>query len=191
MDEQRRWRRGWERGDLYPRAMPRTDYTHVDRFPDHAEGFCYVHDMAIAVERFRSQGRLGKVLFVDVDLHQGNGTAVIYRSDENTYTYSIHQEKNYPLKQRSNLDRGLDDGVGDEQYLECLQDDLDAIDHHFEPQFVCFVAGVDPFKGDRLGRLALSAEGLRRRDQLVLDRFVGRDEIVSLARRLVTVTAVT
>jgi len=143
-------------------------------FPDHAEGFCYLHDMAIAVERLRAEAGLGKVLFVDVDLHQGNGTAVIYRGDENTYTYSIHQEHNYPLKQRSDLDRGLDDGVGDVQYIECLQYDLDAIDRSFVPQLVCFVAGVDPFYGDQLGGLALSEEGLRRRDQLVLGRFIGR-----------------
>ena len=143
-------------------------------FPDHAEGFCYLHDMAIAVERFRSQAGLDKVLFVDVDLHQGNGTAVIYRGDENTYTYSIHQEHNYPLKQQSDLDRGLGDRVGDEQYLECLQADLDAIDRCFEPQLVCYVAGVDPFRGDQLGGLALSEEGLHQRDQLVLGRFIDR-----------------
>ena len=143
-------------------------------FPDHAEGFCYLHDMAIAAEHFRAQAGLGRVLFVDVDLHQGNGTAVIYRGDENTYTYSIHQEHNYPLKQQSDLDRGLKDRTGDEQYLECLQDDLDAVDRCFEPQLVCYVAGVDPFRGDQLGGLALSEEGLRQRDRLVLDRFIGR-----------------
>jgi acetoin utilization deacetylase AcuC-like enzyme len=143
-------------------------------FPDHAEGFCYLHDMAIAVERFRFQSGLGKVLFVDVDLHQGNGTAVIYAEDENTYTYSIHQENNYPIKQRSDLDRGLDNGVGDDQYLECLRYDLDVIDRCFEPQLVCYVAGVDPYYADQLGGLALSQEGLRDRDRLVLGRFIGR-----------------
>ncbi len=143
-------------------------------FPDHAEGFCYLHDMAIAVERFRSEAGVSKVLFVDVDLHQGNGTAVIYDGDEDTYTYSIHQEHNYPAKRQSDLDRGLDDGTGDEQYIECLQNDLDAIDRCFEPQLVCYVAGVDPFHADQLGGLALSEEGLRRRDQLVLGRFIGR-----------------
>jgi acetoin utilization deacetylase AcuC-like enzyme len=143
-------------------------------FPDHAEGFCYLHDMAIAVERFRAQGALDKVLFVDVDLHQGNGTAAVYRADPNTYTYSIHQENNYPLKQRSDLDRGLGDGVGDQEYLDWLQNDLQVIDRQFQPQLVCYVAGVDPFFGDQLGGLALSEQGLRHRDQLVLSRFVGR-----------------
>ena len=149
-------------------------------FPDHAEGFCYLHDMAIAVERFRSEAGAGKVLFVDVDLHQGNGTAVIYDGDENTYTYSIHQEHNYPAKQQSDLDRGLDDETGDEQYIECLLNDLDAIDRCFEPQLVCYVAGVDPFHADQLGGLALSEEGLRKRDQLVLGRFIGRSVPVAV-----------
>jgi acetoin utilization deacetylase AcuC-like enzyme len=143
-------------------------------FADHAEGFCYLHDMAIAVERFRAQGALDKVLFVDVDLHQGNGTAAVYRADPNTYTYSIHQENNYPVKQRSDLDRGLGDGVGDQEYLECLQRDLDTIDRDFEPQLVCYVAGVDPFYADRLGGLALSEQGLRERDRMVLNRFIAR-----------------
>ena len=149
-------------------------------FPDHAEGFCYLHDMAIAVERFRSQGAFDRVLFVDVDLHQGNGTAVIYRGDANTYTYSIHQENNYPVKQRSDLDRGLDDGVGDEEYLRWLRHDLETIDRSFQPQLVCYVAGVDPFHADQLGGLALSEQGLRERDGLVLNRFIGRDVPVAV-----------
>jgi acetoin utilization deacetylase AcuC-like enzyme len=143
-------------------------------FPDHAEGFCYLHDVAIAVERFRARDNLGQVLFVDVDLHQGNGTAVIYENDEHTFTYSIHQERNYPVKQRSDLDRGLDDGVGDEQYHALLRQDLDTIDGRFDPQLLCYVAGADPFHADRLGGLALSAEGLFERDRMVLGRYVGR-----------------
>jgi acetoin utilization deacetylase AcuC-like enzyme len=143
-------------------------------FPDHAEGFCYLHDMAISVERFRHEAGLGQVLFVDVDLHQGNGTAAIYHGDENTFTYSIHQENNYPPKEQSDLDRGLDDGVGDERYCDYLRSDLDEIDQTFQPQLVCYVAGVDPFVHDQLGGLALSPQGLRERDRLVLSRFVAR-----------------
>jgi acetoin utilization deacetylase AcuC-like enzyme len=143
-------------------------------FPDHAEGFCYLHDMAIAVEHFRAQSSLGKVLFVDVDLHQGNGTAVIYAGDTNTFTYSIHQENNYPVKRRSDLDRGLDDGAGDEEYLALLCHDLETIDDRFEPDLVCYVAGVDPYFADQLGGLALSEEGLLERDRVVLRRFLGR-----------------
>ena len=149
-------------------------------FPDHAEGFCYLHDMAIAVERFRVGSGLNKVLFVDVDLHQGNGTAVIYRGDEDTYTYTIHQEHNYPVKQKSDLDRGLHDWVCDEEYIEALQADLDTIDRCFQPQLVCYVAGVDPFHADQLGGLALSEEGLRKRDRLVLERFIDRDVPVAV-----------
>jgi len=149
-------------------------------FPDHAEGFCYLHDMAIAVERFRAQGDLGRVLFVDVDLHQGNGTAVIYDGRPDTYTYSIHQQNNYPIKQRSNLDRGLDDGADDREYLHWLRHDLDTIDGGFRPQLVCYVAGVDPFRADQLGGLALSEQGLQERDRLVLERFIGRGVSVAV-----------
>jgi acetoin utilization deacetylase AcuC-like enzyme len=145
-------------------------------FPDHAEGFCYLHDVAIAVERLRADTGLGKVLFVDTDVHQGNGSAVIYAQDPDTFTYSIHQENNYPIKQRSDLDRGLDDRVADEEYLRVLAADLETIDAKFgrKPELLCYVAGVDPFKDDQLGGLALTEEGLGSRDRLVLERYAGR-----------------
>jgi acetoin utilization deacetylase AcuC-like enzyme len=143
-------------------------------FADHAEGFCYFHDMAVAVEKQRCEQGLGRVLFVDVDVHQGNGTAVIYADDPDTFSYSIHQENNYPVKQRSSLDRGLDDGTTDDVYLECLARDLERIDAQFASELVCYVAGVDPHREDQLGGLALSDQGLRRRDELVLARYVGR-----------------
>ena len=88
-------------------------------YPDHAEGFCYVHDVAISIERLRAEAKLGKVLVVDVDVHQGNGTAVIYRGDDQTFTYSIHQENNYPVKEKSDWDRGLEDGVGPYGWHDC------------------------------------------------------------------------
>jgi acetoin utilization deacetylase AcuC-like enzyme len=142
-------------------------------FPDHAEGFCYLHDVAIAVERLRADVGVERVLFVDTDVHQGNGTAVIYAQDRDTFTYSIHQENNYPIKQRSDLDRGLDDGVADAAYLRALSDDLDTIDRRFvqQPDLLCYVAGVDPYREDQLGGLALTAEGLAQRDALVLRRY--------------------
>lgn len=143
-------------------------------FPDHAEGFCYLHDVAIAVERLRADVGLERVLFVDTDVHQGNGTAVIYAGDADTFTYSIHQERNYPPKQRSDLDRGLEDRTDDDTYLDLLQRDLDTIDTRFTPDAVCYVAGVDPHHEDQLGGLALTADGLRRRDDAVLARYVGR-----------------
>ena len=147
-------------------------------FADHAEGFCYFHDMAIAVERLRADEGIERVLFVDVDVHQGNGTAHIYAEDADTFTYSIHQENNYPVKQRSDLDRGLDDGIGDDTYLEVLLRDLDTIDARFPtPDLVCYVAGVDPYRRDQLGGLALTAEGLSRRDGAVLERYGQRGPV--------------
>lgn len=143
-------------------------------FPDHAEGFCFLHDMAIAVERLRADEGLGRVLFVDVDVHQGNGTAVVYAGDRDTFTYSIHQDNNYPVKQRSDLDRGLDDGIDDATYVRTLAADLDRIDAEFVPELVCYVAGVDPHHDDRLGGLGLTQEGILARDRLVLSRYVGR-----------------
>lgn len=147
-------------------------------FADHAEGFCYLHDMAIAVERARADQVLSRVLFIDVDVHQGNGTALIYADDADTFTYSIHQENNYPVKQRSDLDRGLHDGIGDDAYLDVLQRDLDTIDARFSaPDLVCYVAGVDPYRRDQLGGLGLTAEGLSRRDKAVLERYARRSPV--------------
>lgn len=149
-------------------------------FPDHAEGFCYLHDMAIAVERVRADTELEKVLFVDVDVHQGNGTAVIYGGDPATFTYSIHQENNYPVKQRSDLDRGLPDGIEDEDYLSCLVADLASIEDRFDPDLVCYVAGVDPYVHDQLGGLSLTPEGLAARDRFVLSRYLNRGVPVAI-----------
>jgi len=141
-------------------------------FPDHAEGFCYYHDMAIAVEKLRADEGVDRVLFVDTDVHQGNGTAVIYTEDPDTFTYSIHQEHNYPVKQRSDFDRGVEDKIGDEEYLQLLKKDLDLIAERFpSPDLVCYVAGVDAYEHDILGGLALSPSGLQRRDAMVLSRF--------------------
>lgn len=143
-------------------------------FADHAEGFCYVNDIAVAIARMQAEGRCRTVLVVDVDVHQGNGTAAIFRNDPTVFTYSIHQENNYPVKQRSDLDRGLPDRIEDEPYLEQLMEDLDAIDARFEPDLVWYLAGVDPHEDDQLGGLSLTADGLVRRDEMVLGRYSGR-----------------
>lgn len=143
-------------------------------FPDHAEGFCYLHDMGIAVERMRAEEGIGRVLFVDVDVHQGNGTVAVYADDLDTFTYSIHQQNNYPPKQRGDLDRGLPDGIEDDEYMALLAADLDRIDERFSPDLVCYVGGVDPHHEDALGGLALTDEGIQRRDHLVLGRYIGR-----------------
>jgi len=105
---------------------------------------------------------------VDCDLHQGNGTAFIFRDEPDVFTFSIHQENNYPPKERSDLDIGLPDGVGDDQYLEELEVVSDILDRH-RPEIVFYLAGADPFRGDQLGALALSKEGLTRRDSLVFE----------------------
>jgi acetoin utilization deacetylase AcuC-like enzyme len=149
-------------------------------FSDHAEGFCYVNDVAVAIERGRADETLGRVLIVDVDVHQVNGTAAIYTQDPDTFTYSIHQEHNYPVKQRSDFDRGLSDGVEDAEYLRILSADLDEIESKFTPQLVCYLAGVDPYEHDQLGGLRLTQEGLERRDGHVFDRYVRRGTPVAV-----------
>jgi acetoin utilization deacetylase AcuC-like enzyme len=149
-------------------------------FPDHAEGFCFLHDMGIAVERMRADEGIDRVLFVDVDVHQGNGTVAVYAEDPDTFTYSIHQQNNYPPKQRGDLDRGLDDGIENEEYLAILEADLDQIDARFTPDLVCYVGGVDPHREDALGGLALTDEGIQARDRLVLGRYIGRGTPVAV-----------
>ena len=136
-------------------------------FPDHAEGFCYINDMAVAVRRVQSQ-RIGlRVAVVDCDLHQGNGTAFIFKNDESVYTFSIHQRDLYPLKQDSSWDIHLKNGVGDEEYLGHLEKAIPAILEKFKPGFLLYQAGADPYEGDQLGNLNLTIEGLKERDALV------------------------
>lgn len=136
-------------------------------FPDHAEGFCYVNDMAVGVRRLQKQRQGIRVAVIDCDLHQGNGTAFIFKDDENVYTFSIHQRDLYPLKEDSNWDIHLKNGVGDEEYLGHLERAVPSILEKFKPGFVLYQAGADPYEGDQLGDLRLTLEGLRRRDELV------------------------
>lgn len=143
-------------------------------FPDHAEGFCYINDVAVAARRLKKDGFVKRVAVIDCDLHQGNGTAYAFRDEPDVFTFSIHQENNYPLKERSNLDIGLPDGAGDGQYLKELEVVHDVLDRH-QPDIVFYLAGADPFLGDQLGGLALTKEGLRRRDGLVFGALRARD----------------
>lgn len=142
-------------------------------FADHAEGFCYFNDVAIAARKVLSEGRAGRIAIIDCDLHQGNGTAHIFRKDSRVFTFSIHQEHNYPVKQKSDLDIGLDDGVGDEEYLDRLSGALEHICEEFKPDYVFYLAGADPFTEDQLGLLELTHEGFRCRDDMVIGRFCG------------------
>ena len=137
-------------------------------FPDHAEGFCYVNDVALAVKMMLHEGRVERAAVIDCDLHQGNGTAVIFAEDARVYTFSIHEEHLYPVKQRSDLDVGLPSFAGDDVYLPPLRKYVPQILEKHRPQFVAYVAGADPYAGDQLGSLQLTLEGLAERDRIVL-----------------------
>ena len=139
-------------------------------FPGRAEGFCYVNDMAVAVRRLQDERAGIKVAIIDCDLHQGNGTAFIFKEDRSVYTFSMHQRDLYPPKQDSSWDIHLKNGVGDDEYLAHLQQAIPAILEKFKPDFVLYQAGADPYEGDQLGDLKLTIEGLKRRDDLVFGR---------------------
>ncbi len=137
-------------------------------FPDWAEGFCYINDVAVGVARLRAYGLAQKVAVVDCDLHQGNGTAYIFRDEPDVFTFSIHQENNYPLKRRSDLDVGLPDLCAGPRYLGELEQHLGRVMDDFRPDFVLYVAGADPYRRDVLGALLLEIDDLKRRDEIVL-----------------------
>ena len=141
-------------------------------------GFCVFNDVAVAARlmqaewarRYRHQRQPLQVAVIDLDVHQGNGTASIFTSDASVFTLSIHGEKNFPFrKEASDLDVELPDGCTDAPYLQALEYALDELDHRFKPGLILFLAGADPFEGDRLGRLSLSYDGLEARDRRVFD----------------------
>ena len=138
-------------------------------FPDHGEGFCLFNDVAIAIRRLQHDRRIKQAAVVDCDVHHGNGTAFIFAGDPSVLTFSIHQQLNYPAwKPASDLDIGMPDGAGDDIYLAKLTEALPQVIRS-RPELIVYLAGSDPFREDRLGGLALTHEGLRRRDRLVLD----------------------
>lgn len=143
-------------------------------FPDHAEGFCYLNDPAVAIRKLKAGKKIKRAAVIDCDLHQGNGTALIFRRDPDVFTYSIHQENLYPVKQKSDLDVGLPDDAGDITYLDHLKLEVPAIYDRHQPELICYVAGADPFAGDQLGTLELTKEGLRRRDEIVIGEAASR-----------------
>ncbi|CAA9394372.1 MAG: Deacetylases, including yeast histone deacetylase and acetoin utilization protein [uncultured Pyrinomonadaceae bacterium] len=137
-------------------------------FPDRGEGFCVLNDVAVAIRVLQKENLAQKFLIVDCDVHQGNGTAFIFKDDKNVFTFSMHGAKNYPLfKENSTLDIELPDKTGDAEFLEILGEALPRIFTH-EPDVVFYLGGADPFEKDKLGRLGLTMEGLRRRDEMVL-----------------------
>jgi acetoin utilization deacetylase AcuC-like enzyme len=139
-------------------------------FADHGEGFCVLNDVAIAVTKLRVEGAIERALIIDLDVHQGNGTAAIFEGVEEVFTFSMHGERNYPVvKMRSNLDVALKDGVGDYEYLDSLRRHLPRVLQEAEADIAFYLAGVDVAAGDRYGKLALSEQGIRVRDQLVIE----------------------
>ncbi|MGD0183031.1 MAG: histone deacetylase [Terriglobales bacterium] len=165
-------------------------------FPDHGEGFCMIHDVAVAIRRMQRDDRITRAMTVDCDVHQGNGTAAIFAGVRvptgplpstsastlspampakvrnahagDVFTISLHQENNYPMwKPPSSIDVDLPDGIGDDDYLAWLDNALSSGLRQFDPELICYIAGADPYREDQLGGLALTIEGLKRRDELV------------------------
>jgi len=140
-------------------------------FAAHGEGFCAINDIAVAARVLQREGLVRRVLVVDCDVHQGNGTAAIFANDSSVFTLSIHQLNNYPTeKPPSNLDVNLEDGLGDADYLSRLRAAYVPALELVRPDLIFYVAGADPYREDRLGGLNLSKEGLMERDRLVLER---------------------
>ena len=167
-------------------------------FPNHGEGFCMIHDVAVAIRRLQHDGAIRRAMTVDCDVHHGNGTAAIFSEEKwgteggalpswssrtkhpqqlgdmsegaagEVFTISLHQQNNYPAwKPPSSIDVNLPDGVGDDDYLAWLDNALSAGFRRFEPQLICYIAGADPYREDQLGGLALTIDGLKRRDELM------------------------
>jgi acetoin utilization deacetylase AcuC-like enzyme len=138
-------------------------------YPDHGSGFCIVNDVAVAARVLLNERAVRRVLVVDLDVHQGDGTAWIFAQDPRVFTFSAHCASNFPArKQTSDLDLPLADGLEDEAYLAAIRQVLPDLLDQFRPDLVFYNAGVDPHRGDRLGRLCLSSEGLARRERLVI-----------------------
>jgi acetoin utilization deacetylase AcuC-like enzyme len=173
-------------------------------FPDHGEGFCMIHDVAVAIRRLQHDDEIRTAMTVDCDVHQGNGTAVIFAGTRtisetlpsisgatlnsgrparmrganagDVFTISLHQHNNYPMwKPPSSIDVDLPDGIGDDDYLAWLDNALSSGLRQFEPDLMCYVAGADPYKEDQLGGLGLTIEGLKKRDELVFRVARARD----------------
>lgn len=147
--------------------------------PDYGEGFCVFNDVAVAIEVLQKSMWAKKILVIDCDVHQGNGTAQIFRENPDVFTFSLHGAKNYPFKKPpSTLDIGLADDTGDKLYLSTLGDALDDIFDRFIPDLVFYLGGIDPLKTDHFGRLSLTLKGLQHRDEIVIKKVL--DENVPL-----------
>jgi acetoin utilization deacetylase AcuC-like enzyme len=139
-------------------------------YPEHGEGFCAIHDVAVAIRKLQAEGAINKAIVVDTDVHHGNGTAAIFRNDSTVFTLSIHQLNNYPgHKPPSNVDLNMDDRVEDEEYLGALIPAVQQALDSFQPEILFYVGGADPYCEDQLGGLSLTKEGLKKRDRSVFE----------------------
>jgi acetoin utilization deacetylase AcuC-like enzyme len=138
-------------------------------YPGHGEGFCVFNDAAVAIRVLQRAGRIRRAVVLDCDVHQGNGTAAVFASDPSVFTFSVHGARNYPFrKERSTLDVELPDGAGDDVFLAALELHVPQILADFRPELAVYLAGADPWRDDRFGRLGLSKDGLAERDRRVL-----------------------
>ncbi len=157
----------------YGAAMNVAGGTH-HAFVDYGEGFCLLNDFACAANVLLRDGDVGEILILDLDVHQGNGTAAIFAEEDRVYTFSMHGAKNFPMeKPCSDWDIGLADGTSDEQYLRELESALAVLSERRNPDIVFYLSGVDVLETDKLGRLALSIEGCRQRDEMVIQLYSG------------------
>jgi acetoin utilization deacetylase AcuC-like enzyme len=131
--------------------------------------------VAISIKLVQKKNLANNVLIVDCDLHQGNGNAYIFRNDPSVFAFSMHQENNYPIKQKGDLDIGLDDGTTDNEYLEYLHKTLPELIEKQKPNLIFYLAGADPYYNDLLGGLSLTKDGLRKRDEFVISKSLERD----------------
>jgi acetoin utilization deacetylase AcuC-like enzyme len=140
-------------------------------YPDHGEGYCVFNDVAVAVRVLQKEQKGIKIVIADCDVHQGNGTAFIFSGDPDVFAFSVHGEKNFPFhKEKSSLDIALPDGSGDEAFLKAVEQGLTEALEHSSTDLAIYIAGADPYSGDRLGRLGMSKDGLKQRDELVFKR---------------------
>ncbi len=139
-------------------------------FHDRGQGYCILNDAAIAARALQAQKQVEKILIIDCDVHQGNGTAAFFKNDPSVFTFSIHGKKNFPYKkEKSDLDIALDDATGDDEYLKELERGLAISFEQIDANLVIYLAGADPYKEDRFGRLALTKNGLAQRDRMVFN----------------------
>ncbi len=150
-------------------------------YEDHAEGFCYINDIAFAIKKLLIEEKIERAAVIDCDLHQGNGTAHIFRNEQGVFTFSIHEDPIYPWpKEKSDLDIGLPALTGDKEYLKRLEDVVPEIYDKFKPELVIYQAGADPYVRDIIGDLRLTIEGLRKRDEIVLGEAFKRNIPVTI-----------